>query len=75
MRNYKRKSCPGVTFKWRGGHTVNIFRGDREVDVMSVGDFSRDKATAKEVASAITRYARSSCGGLSGVRRRSRRSR
>lgn len=70
----KRKSCPGITFRWRGGHTVNVFRGDQEVDVISVGDFSRDKATSKEVASAVTRYARASCGGLGRVRR-TRRSR
>lgn len=45
-----------VTFKWNGGHTVNVFYRGRNVDVFSVGDFSKNEATREDVLKGIRGY-------------------
>lgn len=43
----------GLRYVWHGGHTVNIYQGDTEIDCFSVGDFSRNQATESEVMEGI----------------------
>jgi len=46
----------GLHFAWNGAHTVNVFDGEREVDVFSVGDFALASATEAEVIAGINDY-------------------
>ena len=46
----------GLKFIWSGGHGINIYRDDEEVDFINVGDFSRNEATKEEVEEGIKEY-------------------
>ena len=46
----------GLKFVWAGGHGINIYRDDEEVDFINVGDFSRNEATKEEVEKGVKDY-------------------
>lgn len=53
-RRYKRGE---LTFKWCGGHTINVFDGRQEIDVISFGYSEGDeRPTAAQARAAIGRH-------------------
>lgn len=46
----------GLRYVFNGGHTVNIWAGETNVDVFTFGDFARDQMTAEEAEDAIRRH-------------------
>ena len=46
----------GLKFIWAGGHGINIYRDDEEIDFINVGDFANNEATKKEVEEGIKDY-------------------
>lgn len=55
-RRYKRGR---LTFRWCGGHTINVFEGRQEVDVISFGYSEGDeRPTAAAARAAIAGHLR-----------------
>lgn len=55
-RRYKRGE---LTFRWCGGHTINVFSGKAEIDVISFGySEGGERPTAAQARAAITRHMR-----------------
>jgi hypothetical protein len=55
-RRYKRGD---LTFRWCGGHTINVFAGRQEIDVISFGYSESDRRpTSAEARAAIARHLR-----------------
>jgi len=62
----------GLTFRWNGSHTTNVYDGDRNVTMLSTGDFSKKAATSSQVTAHIRSWLRDFHEDIAGGRFRSR---
>lgn len=45
----------GLTLNWFGGHGIHIYKHGREVELINVGNQSKDEATREEVIKKMNR--------------------